>query len=814
MFATLLLAVALGLTTPETRPNIIRLEVTPSSVAIYGRSSLQRVLVTAILGDGSRRDVTGQAKLTAWPLSLVKLSENTVTPCADGTGALKAELGTVSARVPLSVRNTAAAPTYSFVDAVVPTLARIGCSQGTCHGAASGKGGFKLSLRGYAPEQDLVAIAKALGGRRITREAPERSLFLRKPLGELPHRGGKVIARNSLEHRILLGWLQQGARGSSGEESPLQKIDVLPGDRALAPGESQRLLVRATYLDGRTEDVTHRALFSVNDPAIASVTDDGTAKQLRSGETAVLAKYRDKLAIVRLSAPFPHTVKDSAFAARVNYVDDAVNAKLKALHIEPSGKCTDSEFLRRVFIDLIGTLPTESEARAFLDDRSPGRRERLIDTLLARPEFGQIWALKLGDLFTLRKENMSRKYAMQLQAWLAEEINRGVGWDALATKILTASGSLEDNRGGLFWLSRVPQKPNQGYWIRATENSTELIAQTFLGQRIGCAKCHNHPTEKFTQNDYYRFAALFHQVSGGGENEDGVPERLETGHDPDLRNPRTNEIAEPRPLDRSRLSFAKGEDRRVKAAAWLVNQDGFARNAANRLWARCFGKGIVEPVDDLRSTNPASNEPLLAALAADLRKSRFDIKAILKTICLTAAYQRSSAANVTSRLDTHYFSHYLPRRLPAEELADALAQVTGVPDRYQGQPEGCRAIEVADAEIPSVMLDTFGRPPRILSGESERTCEPALGQALALLNSQEVQSKLASGEGVVAQLVKAGKTNSEILDALFLAALARYPRPAERTALEAQLLAAKSRDEALQDALWALLNSPEFLFDH
>ena len=808
---TALLTVALGLAPP---PKIARLEVTPPSVVLEGRKAQQRVLVTAIFSDGSRKDVTGQAILSTWPPTRAKLTGNTATPLTDGFGALKAVLGTVSIKVPLGVKNTSIAPTYSFVNEVVPTLAKLGCSGGTCHGAASGKGGFKLSLRGYAPEQDFIALTKALNGRRITREAPERSLFLRKPLGELPHRGGTVITKNSPEHQMLLGWLQQGAPGPTGKESPLAKIEVLPGDRVLTPSETQRLLVRATYADGRTEDVTHRALFSINDPAIASVSDEGTAKQLRSGETAVLAKYRDKLAIVRLSAPFPNQTKDSAFVARTNYIDDAVNAKLKALHIEPSGRCTDSEFLRRVFIDLIGTLPTETEARTFLDDKAPDKREKLIDQLLTRPEFGLIWALKLGDLFTLRRENMSRKYAMQFQAWLAEQLNNGVGWDALATKILTASGSLEDNRAGLFWLSRVPIKPNQGYWIRATENSTELIAQTFLGQRIGCAKCHNHPTEKYTQDDYYHFAALFQQVSGGGENEDGIPERLEAKHDPNLRHLRTNEVSEPRPLDRSNLTFAKDEDRRVQAAAWLVNQDDFARNAANRLWARCFGKGVVEPVDDLRSTNPARNEPLLKALAADLRKSNFNIKALLKTICLSTTYQRTSTANATSRLDTRYFSHYLPRRLPAEELADALAQVTDVPDRYQGQPEGTRAIEVADAEIPSVMLDTFGRPARILSGESERTCEPALGQALALLNSSEVQNKLTSGEGIVAKLIKAKKTNAEILDTLFLAALARYPKPTEWVALETQLAAAKNRDEALQDALWALLNSPEFLFNH
>ncbi len=704
--------------------------------------------------------------------------------------------------------------TYGFVQDVIPTLSRLGCNQGVCHGAAQGKGGFRLSLRGYAPEIDFASITRHLGGRRISREAPERSLFLRKPLLEVAHRGGKVLDKNSDEYRILLGWLEQGAAGATGKEPTLTKLEVFPNERTMRPLEMQRLTVRATLSDGTIHDVTHRALFSTNDIAIATVTPSGFVQQKRAGETAVLAKYRDKIAVARFLSPYPQTIAKTAYPKESNPIDTLVNRKLQQLHLSASPTCTDNEFVRRAAIDTIGTLPTPEEVEAFLNDTAPNKREKWIDTLLERPEYGQVWGLKMGDLFVLRREYMGRKSAMLFQQWLAEQFNANRAWSQIATDILTAKGETESNRQGLFYVSRVPGKSGSPYWVRGDEATSEMIAQVFLGNRIQCAKCHNHPSEKVTQDDYYHFVALWSQVAGSGENTDGIPESIANTDTREIQHPRTGQKMEPRPFDRVSMVFTKDEDRRVKAAEWIIQQDDFARNIVNRVWARCFGQGIIEPVDDIRSTNPAKNEPLMRWLCDEMRKHNFDVKYLMKTVMLSQTYQRSAQPNPTNRIDTRLFAYYPARRLPAEELSDAIAQLTGVQDRFSGMPVGVRAIELADTEIPSVMLDTFGRPPRVMPSDTERNCNPAMSQALALLNSNEIQSKLNSGECVLNGLLKSGKSDSEILDALCLSAFSRKPNSSESKTLLELLKTAPKREQGWQDILWALLNSKEFLFQH
>ena len=793
----------------------VKLEVTPLSIVLNNALASQKILITATLSDGTRRDVTDDAKFLSSVPKFAKVSEKgEVLPVSDGQTTITAQWGGQVGKASVTTKDSKVPVKISFVDDVVPVMSRLGCSMGTCHGAAQGKGGFRLSLRGYAPEIDFAQITRQLQGRRISREAPERSLFLRKPLAEVAHRGGKRLDKSTRDYALLLGWLKQGAEGPTGKEIPLAKLEILPGDRRMTPGEKQRLLVKATYADGRTADVTNLALFVSNDLALASVTENGLVTMLRSGESSVIAKYRDKLAVVRVMSPFNQPINPKAFSARANFIDDLVNAKLKDLHIEPSGRCSDAEYLRRAYVDAIGTLPTPEESKAFLDNTDPQKRAKLVDTLLTRPEYGMVWALKLGDLFVLRKEYMQRKYAMLMQQWLSEQFNANRPWDKLATDILTANGDIDSNRGGLFFVSRAPQKEGEGAWIRKPEATAEMAAQVFLGSRIQCAKCHNHPSEKYTQDDYYHYTALWQQVTGKGNQDDGVPEIIAATANGEVRQPRTNQLMEPRPLDRSVLAFVKDEDRRVKAAAWFVKQDEFTRNIVNRLWARCFGMGIVEPVDDIRSTNPASNEPLMKALCKELTARNFDLKYLLSVIMKSETYQRSAMTNKTNKIDLRYFSHYPARRLPSEELADAVAQVTGIADRYQQMPYGTRACEIADAEIPSIMLDTFGRPPRVQPSDTERTCNPAIAQALAMLNSAAIQDKIKDGNSTLSALLKSGKPDADVLETLYLSTFARRPDATEARTLLELVKKSPSREEGFQDVLWALLNSKEFLFNH
>lgn len=805
-------------------PRFIRLQVLPASLRLSGPAAVQSVIVMGTLADGSQVDVTDRA-----PLSLsgkaVTLSNNRLQARSDGKSLLIARYGNLRTQAPVSVAQANRPVAYSFQNDVVPVLARLGCSQGACHGANSGKGGFKLSLRGYAPELDFLSITRELGGRRIAREAPERSLFLRKPLMEVAHGGGKALERGSREYYVLLGWLMQGAPGPDPAEPRLTALEALPGDRVYRAKQRQRVLIRATFSDGHVEDVTERAVFRSNDAGVASVTERGQVVALNPGETAVQAKYMDRLAVVRVTVPYPQQVNPAAFGEPFNYIDQAIDAKLRSLNLAPSGLCTDEEFIRRAYLGALGTLPTADEVRTFLAEcrQEAGKaggvprraRARLIDGILKRPEYGSIWALKLCDLSMVRREHMQRKNTVALHQWLTEQFQQNRPWDQLVADLVTAAGSIEENPATLWWASRQMTRPNARGWVRHYELTAEIASQVFLGQRMQCAKCHNHPTEKYTQDNYYQFAALFAQVNGEGR-ADPVPERFVATDPGEVRHPRTGKPVTPRPLDHADLQLQPGEDRRVKFAAWLRGEgrDLFARNIVNRVWARLFGSGIVEPVDDLRSTNPPRNEPLLAALANDLIAHQYDLKYLMGTIMRSRTYQASSQATPANKIDTQFFSHFPAYRLQGEELLDAIAQATGVPDKFATYPLGTRAIELSDTELSSLALDTFGRPNRTTPCECDRSAAPTVSQALDLFNGEALQGKLKHPEGVINQWIRSGKSDAEILEELYLRTLSRRPDATELDAIRKALAQTPKREEGLQDVLWALINTKEFMFNH
>jgi len=787
----------------------------PPRIRLGGPNAGHRVIVLGTTKRGKTVDLTGRVKLVTGSLRVAAAGGGRVAARGDGKTALVAQFGDLTARGSVVVEDTGGPAHYSFRNDVVPVLARLGCSAGTCHGANSGKGGFRLSLRGYAPEQDFAWITRQFSGRRITREAPEASLLLRKPLMETPHGGGRALARGSAEHRTLLGWLREGAPGPADDEARLTALKALPGDRVYAPREEQRVVVQAEYSDGSARDVTDRVLFRSNDEAVATVSPEGQVTAVGSGDTAVQAKYGDLLAVLRVTVPYPFKVDPAAYGRPVNLVDAAVLAKLRALNLEPGGPCSDEEFLRRVFLDVLGTLPTADEARRFLDDRAPDRRERLIREVLERPEYASIWALKLCDHSMVRKEHMGRKNTLALHQWLTEQFLANRPWDRLVGDLLTATGSPEENPAVLWWASRQSVRPNARGWVRHYELTGEVAAQVFLGQRIQCAKCHNHPTDRWTQDDYYGFAAIFAQVNGEGR-ADPIPERFTAADPGEVRQPRTGRLMPPAPLGGPPLEATEGEDRRGKLMAWLTGpgREPFARAAVNRVWARLFGQGIVEPVDDLRSTNPPSNDALLDGLARELIAHDYDLKHLIGVILRSRTYQATSQATKHNVVDTRFASRYPVRRLQGEELLDAVAQVTGVPDRFATYPLGTRAVELPDSELPSLALDTFGRPTRVTPCDCDRSAAPSLSQALEFFNGDALQAKLRHPGGFAATLVKSGRPEGEIVEELYLRALARRPTPAEAEAVRGALHRSPNLQEGVQDLLWALLNTKEFMFQH
>ncbi len=796
---------------------ITRLVVTPASVTLTSPTERAGLLVLGTTASGRVRDLTASASLTPTAGANFLLEGARLAPIRSGVGRLKITARGLTAVVPIIVKLGAGPAIPSFKGEIVPLLARLGCSSGTCHGANSGKGGFRLSLRGYAPDQDFDEITRQLAGRRIAPGEPGKSLLLRKPLGELPHGGGKRIQPNSSDHRLLLAWLAAGA--------PLDDVPqpvaftVAPAPRRLDRGESQHLQVRSRSNSGESRDVTDLTVFRSNDDAVATVTEDGIVTAAGPGSTAIQAKYRDRLVSfpVTVAYPAPPVSRPRPFPDERTDVDRHVFAALRGLNLRPSPPCTDSEFLRRVYVDVLGVLPTADEARAFLADTRPDRRGRLIEQVLRRPEYASVWALKLSDLFLMRKEHMGRKAALALHQWLTEQFLQNRPWDQLVVDLLTAKGPTSENPATLWWASRQMSRPGARGWVRHHELTGEITAQVFLGQRIQCAKCHNHPTERYTQDDYYAFAALFSGVNGAGKT-DPIPETLVADDPFVVMHPRTNRPVAARQLDGSPLTAPQpgGSDRRAELGRWLTGpgSEMFSRNIVNRIWARLFGSGIVDPVDDLRSTNPPRIPGLLEALSRSLVAARWDLKQVYRLILNSHTYQASSTAIPENRIDTRFFSRYPVRRLVAEEILDAVAQVTGSPDRFATYPVGTRAQELCDTELPSIALDTFGRPPRVMPCDCERIAAPSLSQALALFNGDALQAKLKDPSGTIARLAKSGKPLGELVDELFLMALARPPDAPEKTRLTVALGASGSLEETLQDVLWALLNTKEFMFQH
>ena len=786
---------------------ITDLHAYPSDIRLGAKQDRQSVVVRATYADGTTRDVTGQASLTLADKSIASLDGAIVSPLADGNTELQVKFDGRALTVPVAIQHAAVERPLSFKLDVMPILMKAGCNSGGCHGSSRGKDGFHLSLFGYDPDGDYTRLTRQQVGRRVNLALPEESLLLEKSIGAVNHTGGERFKKDSDLYRTLLKWVQLGAPKDTNNVATVTGVEVMPTQAILeGSNATQRLTVRAKYSDGSVRDVTPLAVFISNNDVSAKVAEDGVITAGQRGEAFVMARF-DTFTVGAQVIVVP---KDSTFKfpeglARHNYIDDLVDAKLRKLRMAPSELCDDATFLRRVTLDITGALPEPEELKKFLAETSPAKRSHVIDELLNQKEFADLWVMKFAELLQIRsrQDQFSQKAALAYYHWLREQMLDNVPIDQIVRNLLTASGS-------------TLRSPAANYYQVTTDTLkiAENTAQVFMGMRIQCAQCHNHPFDRWTMNDYYAFASFFPQV-GRKQGEDPREYIVYDRGEGDVKHLVTGKPLPAKFLGAEQPEIKPGESRREVMARWLASPDNpwFAKNLANLVWAYFLGRGIIDPVDDVRISNPASNPELLDALAAKFTEYKYDFKRLVRDICNSRTYQLSTRANDSNALDDRNFSHAAIRRLRAEVLLDCLSQVTETKDKFTGLPRGARAVEIADGNTSSFFLTTFGRASRETVCSCEVKVEPNLSQALHLLNGATVEGKMNEG-AVVKKLLKAGKTPPEVIQDLYLRCFARKPTEAELTKLTSFIKDDKQAEQALTDVFWSLLNSKEFIFNH
>ena len=769
--------------------------------------------------------------------------------------------------------SASAAP--SFREDVIPLLTRAGCNMGACHGKLAGQNGFRLSLRGFAPEEDYEHLARESRGRRLNFAQPDASLLLTKALAAEPHEGGARFAPGSREHTLLRDWILAGAPGPTTNEARVAKLTLSAVTRPLKPGDQVPVTARATYTDGRERDVTWLAQFFANDESTVKVTPAGIATALRAGEASVRVHFQGFVEVVSFTMPYDNKVRPADFTAGQNAIDGAVFKKLQALRLPPAPPCDDATFARRLHLDLTGTLPTAELAAAFAKDTAPDKRARLADELLGSPRFVDYWTLQLADLFQNRKERdhdvRGAKGVRSFHAWLRAQVAANRPWDALARDVLTARGSASETPAVGYFIYNLGEK-------RQPEQSDlpDSVAQAFLGTRIGCARCHNHPLERYTQDDFYHFAAFFARVSLdrkepldgftalqlGTQNELQLDKQFQQAEEkvtkakeaaaapgleakevekrakevtssekrvvelaqqikstrakpPSVQQPRTRQMMVAQPLDRRALVMAEGADPREAFTDWMTAPENpyFAGAMVNRIWRHFMGVGLVEPVDDLRDSNPPSNPELWALLKREFAAGH-DLRKLMRFIVTSRTYQLAADTTRANAADQRFHSHFYARRLPAEVLLDAVGDVTGVPETFPGYPIGLRAVQLPDSTVNSYFLTLFGRSDRVSACACERSGDVTLPQLLHLNTGEDLFKKIKAPDARLTVLLKQFPDDAQLTEQLYLTTLGRKPTPAEREAVIRQRSAADPREAFFADLLWALLNTKEFAFNH
>jgi hypothetical protein len=804
MMQRFLLGAVLAAGIAQAAPELKSIAVYPDSFVLSAIPASQTLVVMGVYSDGSEADVTSQATLQSLqPAILAVGGLGRVEARSDGTATVLAKVGRLSETAAGEVKGGGGIPPFSFDADIAPVFSKRGCTQTACHGAINGQNGFRLSQFGYDPAADYEVIVTAAEGRRINLNEPEQSLILQKPTFQVPHGGGVRFETGSEDYIAILNWIQQGApKGEPG--SPLVSLKVFPPGEVFLTSleQKQQLVVVGVYADGSQRDLTTQVNYHANDDTVAAISATGLLEAKRSGETAVMIRSLGAVGAARVAVSLRPAVAGYQRPPSNNFIDDFIFRKLEKLRIVPSGLSTDSEFLRRVYLDVMATLPTPAEARAFLADRSPDKRSRLIDGLFERIEYADYWSLKWGDQLTNSPEVLFNGTGY-FQMWLRKALADNMPYDEYATALLTSGGS------------RYAALPTSYYGsFKAPLELAAFTSQTFMGVSLECARCHDHPNEKWRQSDFNGLAGFFGQVKRkaglrGNESMIYVDPNAEYKH------PDTNEVLKAKfPGASEPVEFEPGEDRRERLARWLTAPDNpyFTPAIVNRIWKEFLGEGLVVG-EDFRASNPASHPELLDKLGADFRDHGYDLRHLMKRILNSRMYQLSSRVNETNKDDEKSYSHYAVRRLTAEQLLDGISQATLIPERFPAFPMGKRAIQLPDELVESYFLETFDRPQR-QAASCTRVASPKMTQALHLASGDAINGRLADERNRLARLLAEGKADREIVEELTLAAVSRYPTELEYGLAAEAVRRAADRRRGMEDFFWALLNSKEFLYTH
>ncbi len=730
------------------------------------------------------------------------MSKARVIAHGDGAASISASYKGLRGTTLALVQKAGAPMPRSFAGDILPVFTKYGCNGGSCHGALNGQAGFKLSLFGYEPEQDYEMVVHKHEGRRIDKQSAAQSLILRKPTFAVKHGGGKLLREDSADYQTLLAWIQEGAKRNPTDERRMVSLRVLPEMSTLFGREAKRqLLVTARFSDGSEADVTDLVKFSANDDSIASVNRNGVMTAVRGGETAIVVRGPGVAAAAKVGVVIERLpVKPMPVR---NFIDEHINAKLERLSIPPSDAADDATFLRRVYLDVIGVAPTSTEARAFLASTGPDKRTELVDRLLKRPEYADYWAMYWGDHLNNTKQLLYNKGPYTFTRWLVQQFAGNVPYDQFARRLLTSTGNMYDS-------------PATSYYplMKKELDLASMTSQLFLGVSIECARCHNHPLERWKQDDFNGMAAFFSQVRYKGQGPRNNERALYVDFERKFVHPDSKLVYDPKALDAKPAATEAFTDRRELLADWMTSKSNpwFARAMVNRMWHNFMGRGFVEPVDDFRLTNPATNQTLLDALAEDFAAHGFDIHHLIRRITSSSAYQLSSVPNKGNKEDRMAYSRYYPKRLGAEQLLDSVSLATGVPESYNSQFPGTTAAQLPEPEIESYFLEVFDRPSRQVVCERKNT--PTLNQVLHMIGGDTVHTKVSKKEGFLTQALEKYPADRDLIEELYLRALARFPDPEESASARNAVARAKSRRQGMEDVFWALLNTKEFLYNH